>query len=410
VVGAGVPRYLRGDPVRLRQVIANLTANAVKFTTQGSVRIVVEVAAQDERRATLRFTVRDTGIGIPESKAADLFSPFVQADESTTRKFGGTGLGLSISKQLVDLMGGRIGFESGPGQGACFWFTAAFENSNGGVAAQVWPAVSAAAWSGASSGRDRRQARILLAEDQAVNRDVALAILSHLGYRCDPVPNGREAVRALQSGHYDVVLMDCQMPEMDGYEATRLIRDPATGALDPRIAIIAVTASAMTGDREKCMQAGMDDYLSKPIEPESLARILDKWLGGAQDVSTAAPAPAEARRSEPAVFDREALLQRVMGKESLAQKVLHAFLETAPSQIQNLRGQVTAKDGIAARREAHTLKGAAATVSAPALRGLALEAEQAAAACEWAAIEKILPRMEDQLERLRLAIEDQASE
>ncbi len=407
VVGAGVPRFLRGDPVRLRQVIANLTANAVKFTSQGSVRIVVEVTGQDERRVTLRLTVRDTGIGIPEGKAADLFSPFVQADESTTRKFGGTGLGLSISKQLVDLMGGRIGFESGPGQGACFWFTTALEKSNGAAAAQVWPAVSAAAWSRAGSGRDRRQARILLAEDQAVNRDVALAILNHLGYRCDPVANGREAVKALQAGRYDLVLMDCQMPEMDGYEATRLIRNAATGALDPRIPIIAVTASAMTGDREKCMQVGMDDYLSKPIEPESLARILDKWLGP-QEVS-AATAPAETTRSEPAIFDRDELLQRVMGKESLANKVLRAFLETAPSQLQNLRRQLAARDATAARREAHTLKGAAATISAPALHGLALEAEQAAAASEWTTIEKILPRMVDQLERLRLAIEDQAS-
>jgi len=255
-----------------------------------------------------------------------------------------------------------------------------------------------------SAGAGQPAARILVAEDHPVNRDVLLAVLSHLGYRADAVPNGREAVRALQTGQYSLVLMDCQMPEMDGFEATRLIRDSAAGALNPRIPIVAVTASAMAGDREKCLAAGMDDYLSKPIEPERLAQVLGRWLCGPQQPIPGAPPQAEEAPGEPFAFDHAALLKRLMGKKSLADKVVRSFLEGAPSQLSNLRRQLGAHDAPAARREAHTLKGAAATASAPALRSLALAVEQAAAAGEWATIEGILPKLEDQMERFRMAI------
>src|ERR1039457_37855 len=236
VVDPGVPRLVRGDSGRLRQVISNLTENAVKFTAQGRVNIRVGVATQDERTATLRFAIEDTGIGIAEGQAAALFSPFVQGDQSTTREFGGTGLGLAISRQLVELMGGQIGFESQPGRGSCFHFTARLEKQREGSATttETAPVPSAPH---ISAARFLHHARILLAEDHPVNREVMLAVLGKLGYRADPVPNGREAVRALQAAPYDLVLMDCQMPEMDGFEATRLIRTPATRALNPRIQI-----------------------------------------------------------------------------------------------------------------------------------------------------------------------------
>jgi len=399
-VAPGAPRFLRGDAARLRQVIANLAANAVKFTSKGGVRIEVEAAGEEGGAATLRFTVRDTGIGIAAELEGKLFSPFMQADESTTRKFGGTGLGLSISKQLVGLMGGQIGFESAPPQGACFWFTAVLEQ-------QVKPSAAAGEERAARTcphppaACRAREARILLAEDNPVNRDVMLAILNQIGFRADAVGNGWEAVQALQSARYDLVLMDCQMPEMDGYEATRLIRDPATGAGDPRVAIVAVTASAMRGDREKCIAAGMDDYLAKPVEPESLDRILEKWLCRKLCASAASQAK---EAGDAAVFDSAALLKRLTGKQALADKIVQAFLEAAPAQLASLRLRLAERDGAAARREAHTLKGAAATVSAPALRGLALQAEQAAAAEEWSRAEETLPRMEEQLERLRKAI------
>jgi PAS domain S-box-containing protein len=404
VVDPDVPRVVRGDPGRLRQVIVNLTANAVKFTTQGRVSITVGVAAQDERMTTLRFTIDDTGIGIAEGQAADLFSPFVQGDQSTTRKFGGTGLGLAISRQLVELLGGQIGFESEPGTGSCFHFTARLEKQREGSATTTQtapvpfiPHISAA--------HHLHHARILLAEDHPVNREVMLAVLGKLGYKADPVPDGREAVKALQAEPYDLVLMDCQMPEMDGYEATRLIRIPATGTLNPRIPIVAVTAGAMADDRQKCIEAGMDDYLSKPVEPAKLARMLDKWLGRAQQEQTVdAAGPPVDPESGPAVFDHVALLGRLMGNQSLAEKVVNLFLEAAPSQVANLRRQLAARDATVARRDAHALKGAAATVSAPVLQGLALQAEQAAGAGEWTRIEQILPRMEEQLQRLKTAI------
>jgi two-component system sensor histidine kinase/response regulator len=404
VVDPGAPRLLRGDPGRLRQVITNLTANAVKFTTVGRVTITVGVAAQDERMTTLRFTIEDTGIGVAEGQALDLFSPFVQGDQSTTRKFGGTGLGLAISKQLVELMGGQIGFESKPGTGSCFRFTVCLEKQPEG-SATTSRAASLPSAPHKSAARPLQHARILLAEDHPVNREVMLAILGKLGYKAVPVPDGREAVKAVQTEPYDLVLMDCQMPEMDGYEATRLIRIPATGALNPRIPIVAVTAGAMAGDRQKCIEAGMDDYLSKPVEPAKLARMLDKWLGRAPKEQTVDVAPPPViTKSGPAVFDHVALLARLMGNQALAEKVANLFLETAPSQVANLRRQLAVRDVPVARREAHALKGAAATVSAPVLQGLALQAEQAAGAGEWARIEEILPRMEEQLQRLKTAI------
>jgi CheY-like chemotaxis protein/HPt (histidine-containing phosphotransfer) domain-containing protein len=238
-----------------------------------------------------------------------------------------------------------------------------------------------------------------------VNRDVLLAMLDQLGYHADWVPDGREAVRALQSAHYDLVLMDCQMPEMDGYEATHLIRNPVTKALNPGVPIIAVTADAMTGDREKCIETGMNDYLSKPIEPSDLTRALEKWLcRAASQEAPMVPAITPAAAEEGDVFDRDALLKRLMGNRALAEKVVKTFLEGAPSQLSDLRRQSTVHDTQTARRAAHTLKGAAATVSAPAIRSLALDAEQAAVAGDWTRFEQVLPRMEDQLDRLKTAI------
>jgi PAS domain S-box-containing protein len=247
-----------------------------------------------------------------------------------------------------------------------------------------------------------RQARILVAEDQEANRQVLLAILQDLGYRGDAVANGSEAVNALETRPYDLVLMDCQMPEMDGYEATRAIRDPATQVLNPRIAIVALTANSMPEDRENCIAAGMDDHISKPIEPDILSQTLQKWLSRVQ--LPAARAQPVRTPAEDAVFDREALLKRTMGNSRLANKVVQSFLDTAPFQLSNLRQQLETHDRPAARREAHTLKGAAATISAPALRGLALEAEQAATAGEWTRIGDLLPKMEGELERLRRAV------
>jgi PAS domain S-box-containing protein len=278
MVDPEVPSLLRGDPGRLRQVLVNLGGNAVKFTDQGKIVIRASQVCADEKTATLRFSVSDTGIGIPANRQDILFSPFTQGDCSTTRKYGGTGLGLAISKQLVELMGGRIGVESKESKGSTFWFTGVFEKQSarpgsageGAFKRSVdWPTISE---------NIKRKIRILVAEDNPVNQKVAQAILRKIDLRADVVANGQEALNELRIIPYDLVLMDCQMPEIDGFEATRCIRRDASGVLNPCIPIIAMTAATMQGDREKCIRAGMNDFIAKPIQPEELAEVLARWL------------------------------------------------------------------------------------------------------------------------------------
>lgn len=278
MVDPQVPMLLRGDPGRLRQVLVNLGGNAVKFTAQGKIVIHACLECADEKTATLRFSVSDTGIGIPTNRQDILFSPFTQGDCSTTRKYGGTGLGLAISKQLVELMGGRIGVESKEGKGSTFWFTAVFEKQSAGPGSvSKGSAPRSAAWP-TMSENVKRKIRILVAEDNPVNQKVAQAVLRKMGLHADVVANGQEAINELQIIPYDLVLMDCQMPEIDGFEATRCIRKEASGAFNPRIPIIAMTAATMQGDREKCIRAGMSDFIAKPIQPGELAEVLARWL------------------------------------------------------------------------------------------------------------------------------------
>lgn len=281
-----VPPFLRGDPVRLRQILVNLGSNAVKFTERGEIVIRACLESEDEKSATIRFSVRDTGIGIPENRQDILFSPFSQVDGSTTRKYGGTGLGLAISKQLAELMGGGIGMESKVGVGSTFWFTAVFGKKTARpVSADDEPmnidgsgAIDRNVTRPALSQSFKHKIRILIAEDNPVNQRVAQALLGKMGLQSDVVANGREAVNALQATSYDLVLMDCQMPEMDGYEATRKIRQKGLKALNPCIPIIAMTALAMQGDREKCIQAGMNDFIAKPVLRRELVIMLARWL------------------------------------------------------------------------------------------------------------------------------------
>jgi len=281
-----VPLILHGDPVRLRQILVNLGSNAVKFTKKGEIVIRACLEREDEKSATIRFSVRDTGIGIPENRQDILFSPFSQVDGSTTRRYGGTGLGLAISRQLAELMGGEIGMESKVGVGSTFWFTAVFEKQIARmISADDEPmvidrtgAIDRIATRPVISPSFKRKIRILVAEDNPVNQKVAQALLGKMGLQSDVVANGREAVNALQTTPYDLVLMDCQMPEMDGYEATSIIRQLGSKALNPRIPIIAMTALAMHGDREKCIQAGMNDFIAKPVLRRELVGMLARWL------------------------------------------------------------------------------------------------------------------------------------
>ncbi len=262
-----LPEAIQGDPMRLRQVLLNLAGNALKFTHHGSVSL--ELSAQcTSGHAALAWTVRDTGIGMAPEVVERLFSPFYQGDASTTRRFGGTGLGLSICKHLADLMGGSIEVESVLGCGSTFRFTLTCPLGT------LSPAKPLAA----KEIRLPPGSRILLVEDNLANQKVAGMMLKKLGCETHTVTNGQEALEALVAGAFNLVLMDCQMPVMDGFEATRLIRQNSSGEFDAAIPIIAMTANAMEGDRESCLAAGMDDYLSKPISYATLAATLGRWL------------------------------------------------------------------------------------------------------------------------------------
>ena len=264
-----LPRRLRGDPARLRQIVLNFANNAVKFTERGEVELRAEVLRRNEASVRVRIAVADTGIGIPADRMHRLFQSFSQVDASTTRRYGGTGLGLAISKQLAELMGGQVGVESTVGEGSVFWVDLDLEVVEDAAAAAELATTGATA--AATKPAVPPGLRILLVEDNPVNQKVAaLMVDRHLGADATLAASGREAIAALRDGAYDLVLMDCQMPGIDGYEATRRIRRGAGGVQDPAIPIVAMTANAMKGDREACLRAGMDDYLAKPVRPAEL--------------------------------------------------------------------------------------------------------------------------------------------
>jgi len=270
---AGVPRRVLGDSGRLRQVLTNLLSNAIKFTAGGGITVAVAARPQLGGEQIVRVEVTDTGIGIDPTVLADMFEPFTQADSSTTRHFGGTGLGLAIARELVELMGGTIGAASEPGSGSTFWFELALGTPSAPDAPN--PAV-APAQAGRNGGLDSAPL-VLVAEDSTVNQIVAVRTLERCGFRADVAADGREALAALEGTHYDAVLMDCQMPEMDGYEATAELRRRERGT-SRHVPVIAMTAHAMKGDRERCLEAGMDDYISKPMRSAELSEVLARWV------------------------------------------------------------------------------------------------------------------------------------
>ena len=269
----GIPQRVRGDAARLRQVLLNLLSNAIKFTERGQIELKVELVGFRNGAYELRFTVSDEGIGMTPQQLGKLFQPFSQADAATARKFGGTGLGLAISKRLAELMGGAIGVKSRLGEGSSFWFTIKVLPSE-----QAAPPLPAPSAKPVAEGTGPNDFRILLVDDNSINKKVGLLMLKSLGYRADTATNGLEALGALESQRYDLVLMDCLMPEMDGFEATRRIR--SQGGYGAQVPIVAMTASAFPEDRQACLAAGMTDYLSKPVREAELRAKLDFWLSG----------------------------------------------------------------------------------------------------------------------------------
>jgi CheY-like chemotaxis protein/anti-sigma regulatory factor (Ser/Thr protein kinase) len=364
---------LSGDPLRLRQVLINLLANAIKFTQAGSVTVKVVALSQEGSKSLLRFSIRDTGIGIDPEVQPHLFSRFTQADTSTTRRFGGSGLGLAICKRLVELMGGRIGVESARGEGSNFWFTIPLEISETDIKEATTGSVAGLT----ATLRARKSYRILVAEDNEVNRLVALRELENLGYNAEAVVNGYEAVEALKRDSFDLVLMDCQMPDLDGYEATRRIR--AGEASDSsRIPVIAVTAFAMSEELGRCLEAGMDDYLSKPFREEDLEEVVDRWLsiGSTQDESDDPKAGAlpDSGGIDRSTFSRLQELGRSRGGDATA-SIVRSFLVNLPRYLERMaQGMLNDESGSVAAA-AHSLVGSSGMIGALRLSSLCRELE-----------------------------------
>ncbi|MFZ1083457.1 MAG: PAS domain S-box protein [Terracidiphilus sp.] len=398
-IAPGTPAHLRGDPGRLRQILLNLAGNAIKFTAQGEVVLRASLEEASEDGLLLRFSVRDTGIGIPQDKVGIVFDKFRQVDASTTREFGGTGLGLAISKQLAEAMKGEIGVVSEEGKGSEFWFTALLSSGNQPSEPRIE----------ASPSASFSNARILIAEDNLVNQQVALGILKNIGISADAVANGSEALKSLESIPYDLVLMDMRMPVMDGLEATRIIRDPQSAVLFHSIPIIAMTANAMQSDQESCLAAGMNGFVPKPVSKSVLLDALKRWLR-AGDVPVPAAdsqlARPQAIESAPAVFDWTSVLERLEGDEELARIVIEAFLEDAPHQIQELKNLARNGDAAASGRLAHSIKGAAANVGGERVRKVAAEMEKAADSGSVNAVNQRMKELEAQFHLLRDAIKN----
>jgi PAS domain S-box-containing protein len=428
-----IPEVLQGDPGRLRQVILNLMGNATKFTDQGEVVLAVEKHKEDSDSLCLQFAVRDTGIGIPAEKHALIFEPFAQADGSTNRKFSGTGLGLTISAGLVQMMGGKIWLESELNKGSTFHFTACFRPApSRGEAASLpgLPAIRRASgnpqeqteeakiYGGPTQPKAGRKLQILLVEDNDVNCMLLSRLLGKHGHSVVSARSGREAVATLQhppGGVFDLILMDVQMPDMDGLETTAAIRaqERLTGG---RVPIIAVTAYAMKGDRERCLAAGMDGYLSKPVQIEELRDLLHRYevppvQAGNPAAGTNIAAPCEAGET-PGIgagfgnqcVDKRALLERLGGDERLLNDLIEIHLEQGPSLLAAAKRAVQERNAAELARVTHALKGAAGNFLARAAVEVAERLESYAEQGDFPHAGETLAALERELERLDRAL------
>jgi len=374
-----LPPALIGDPIRLTQILVNLVGNAIKFTEQGSISLLAHVVADSDTHCQLRFVVQDTGIGLTPEQGASLFQAFEQGDASTTRKYGGTGLGLYISRQFVRLMGGDIGVQSQPGRGSAFWFTVNLPKARADLLLPT-PAEDSTTRL-ANLHRRCVGRRILVAEDQPINQEVTLHLLQELGLTVDLADDGRAAVSAGMSRRYDLILMDMQMPEMDGLTACRHLR--ASGP-NQDTAIVALTANAFNEDRKVCLAAGMQDHLGKPLLPEKLHEALLSWLPEAAVASSAGqldPAPTPASDALPHLqaisgFDPDLGLKQMSGNAPLFLSLLGKFAHAHSKEISRLRQALQQGDLVQAGRLVHGIKGAAGTLGAEQLHALAKILEQ----------------------------------
>ena len=428
-ISPGVPINLIGDQWRLKQILTNLIDNALKFTDDGSIDLTVENYEDLIDQVKLLFTITDTGIGISKEKLSSIFRGFTQADGSTTRKYGGTGLGTTISKQLTELMEGKIGVESSEGNGSRFWFTATFdkrpypqsEGSSDGLRELNSNPLEQPDWhrrpripTGVAENEEYAAAgRVLLVEDYATNQQVVLQHLSRTGYIVDLAENGRIAVDAFSKNHYDLILMDVQMPDMDGYQATHKIREIENNysqasqeniaEFRQRVPIIAMTAYATKGDREKCLQAGMDDYLTKPLRRKALLETVGKWMTRAIDAYRISSLPDKMNSSPEmaAPMNFEQACREFDGDEEFLKEVLTGFFKNAGEQIQKITRSISNGDTEEVWKEAHSIKGGAANLTANMLSRTAFDLETMGKSDNLAGCRKALDRLKTEYERLK---------
>jgi len=395
-----LPEMVRGDSGRLRQIIQNLVSNAIKFTDSGEVALKAELESKEQNQLTIRFTVSDTGIGIPAQQQESIFSPFTQADSSTTRKYGGTGLGLTISARLASMMGGRIWLESEIGRGSRFCFLVRME-----VLEKTTPPTFNTVLPLEPTSRSRAF-RILLAEDNRVNQAVASRLLAKLGHTPVIANNGREAIDLLQQESFDLVLMDIQMPEMDGILATKSIREREKST-HGHIPIIAMTAHAMKGDRARCIAAGMDGYVTKPINLEEVTAAILTALHitpeGDNDTSLDKRNGKMLERSE-VLWDMSRTLEQLGGDETLLQEVMEIFLDQAPKHLAALRLAVAQGQAETVETTAHTLKGELGYLGIPEISQRASEIEEIGRSKDVSRAAGLLPQFEADITGLFSAI------
>ena len=405
-IGAGVPVLVKGDPLRLKQILFNLAGNAIKFTEKGEVKITVRTVesapafrgAGPPSPVEILFRVSDTGIGIPGDKLESIFASFTQADFSISRRYGGTGLGLSISRQLVRMMGGELKVESTPGKGSSFYFTARFASGH----AVIEPA---SAGTGPQPPALGRQMKVLLAEDSIMNRMLASHVLEKRGHLVRAAENGIEALRLMESELFDIVLMDVQMPLMDGCEAAKIIRDPHSSVLGHEVPIIAMTARALAGDKERCLAAGMNAYLSKPLRPDELIAAVERTSAVFSGTSVSGISlPADRRgsafvavKTDPAATIRDRLLKTYAGDTALVDELMEIFREEIPDHLRKIGEALESRDADLLRRQAHTLRSAVGAVGLKSAGEHACAIEEAAMAGDLGSARAHYERLEKEL-------------
>ncbi len=401
-IAPNVPDGLLGDPGRLRQVVSNLIDNAIKFTERGGVALSIQLESQSEKGACLHFSVADSGIGIPEDKHGLIFEAFSQADNSTTRKYGGTGLGLTISSRLVQLMGGRIWVESQRDHGSVFHFTAQFgtQKPMSGRAHYAGGAANPKRITARRTSRSGRQKlQVLLVEDNAINQILAKRLIRKRGHNIVVASSGAEALAALETQPFDLILMDVQMPEMSGIEVTAAIRAKEKETGD-HIPIIATTASAMSEERERCLEAGMDAFVSKPIDKEALFEAIDALTGFAADAGSG----DASGQAHDAVFDVDAVLKSLDGDFDLLREIAGIFQEQSAKHMEKIRDGIARQDAKKVERAAHALRGAAANLLARGVVDAASRLEEIGRSGSVEGSKEALASLEEALGKLQIAL------